>query len=166
MRTIAKSRLLAGILCILLLCTTVPSTTSCESALGTGALVVAVIAVVYVGFWFVYAISGQPSEHTTSADPRIASLSTISPTLIEQRQDLVIRNELDCAYEVYVDGAYRCDIGPLAATSLKAGIGTHDVALYRRAKSSREPQAPSELHQQFEVLDDEGFAYAVAQYSY
>jgi hypothetical protein len=168
MKTVVKSRLIVLILSVLLLCTTVPSTTSCESAVGTAALGVVVIAVVIVSYAFIVLAQHSPVGTTTSAcaDPCFASIGSVLPELVEQRQDFVIRNELDCAYEVYVDGAYRCDVGPLAATSLDVGVGTHEATLYLHAESGREPEAPRQLNRQFEVIDDEGFAYAVIQYSY
>ncbi len=168
MKAYAKRLLLVVILTSLLLCTTVASTTSCESAFGTGALIGGVIVVIYVAYWVGYAFS-TPSYSATSStnvDPRLALISSDLPKLIEQRQDLVIRNELDCSYQVYVDGEYRGDVGPLSAISLTVGVGSHDATLLRLDEASRELETPSELHRRFEVVDEQGFAYAVIQYSY
>lgn len=165
MFAIARTRLVTVILVILLLCTSVPSTTSCGPDAG-----IAVAAVVIVIAWLIYEVDRSLNKmempiFIACVDPHSASTTTIPTDLVDERQDLVISNELDCAYDVHVDGVYRCTMDPLNTTSLTVGVGRHAMALYRRAELDRSPVGPPEVHQEFEVLDECGLAYAVIQYS-
>jgi len=165
MQAAAKSRLVALILVLLLLTTTVPSTTSCEGAAGT-ALVVLAVVVIWVAYEFNRNLkSAELPIFIMSVDPRSGSAADRLEALTVERQDLVICNEWDSAFDVYVDGDYSCTVAALSATSVSVGVGKHMAVMRARPQPGGEQADPAVLQTEFEVLDEEGFAYAAIRCS-